>query len=254
LLRGLALNNWFRDELAKHPMMRWVNSQHITIDVAAIAQHYGIPTGYMDASESFEVSAFFATCRFDPASASWEPMADGEGVMYRLHLEAVEERASAICYQPFPRPSQQWAWTVELRLGEDFLQAPKLQGFRFEHDPSVGERFLQRFCGGPGLLPPDPTARLALAMSSAQEIPLVNVEEAEAQLSEDQSGIAATEAKAIRSLLREQLHVSLPEKSAVGFTPDELAEAERSWSQSSNEFYRGVGFHLVRTSPGANEV
>jgi hypothetical protein len=254
ILRGLALNNWFRDELAKHPMIRWTRDQRIILDVAAIAQHYGIPTGYFDASESFEVSAFFATCRFVSASSSWEPVTDGEGVMYRLQLDAVEERATAICYQPFPRPSQQWAWTVELRLGEDFLQAPMLQGFTFEHDAKVGEKFLQRFGGGTNLLPPDPTARLAKAMCLAQEIPIGNIEEAEAQLAEDASGISAVEVKELRALMQEQLGISLCQRSAVAFTQDELEVAEDGWSKNSHEFYRGVGFTLVRTSADANEV
>ena len=254
LLRGLALNNWFYDELAKHPMMKWAQSEGIFLDATAIAQHYGIPTGYMDASESFEVSVFFATCRYVPKTASWEPMTKGEGVMFRLHVDAVDERAPPICYQPFPRPSQQWAWTVELRLGEDFLQEPMLQAFRFEHDASVGEEILRRFGGGPRLLPPDPTARLAQSMCVASEIPLVYVEQAEAQLAEDASGVPAHEAKTIRTTLQEALKVSLSNTSAVSYTREELAAAEGEWAKYSHEFYRGVGFHIVRTRLDGNEV
>jgi hypothetical protein len=250
LLRALALNNWFADEVSRHPMLKWASKERIFVDTTAIAQHYGLPTGYMDASESFEVSAFFATCRYVHASGQWEPVRDGEGVMYRLHVDAIDERAAAIAYQPFPRPSRQWAWTVELRLGEDFLQAPKLQAFRFEHDPKVGEELLKRFDGGPGLLPPDPTAHLAAAMCAADELPLAYVEEAEAHLADDPSGISADEARGLRRMLEDELGVTVVDTSPVAYTPADLASAEADWQLASAEFYRGVGFNRVRTVPG----
>jgi hypothetical protein len=253
LLRGLALNIWFVEEVSKHPMMKWAVAEHIVIDCAAIAQHYGVPTGYMDLSESFEVSAFFATCRYAPTRGQWEPMQDGEGVMYRLPVEAIDERAAPICYQPFPRPSRQWAWTVELRLGEDFLQAPMLQAFRFDHDPKVGEGILKRFGGGPDLPPPDPTARLAAAICAAKEIPIAYVEEAEAQLADDPSGVSSDEAKDIRSLLRNELKYSFSNSSAIGYTSDELTHAENEWHKLRGDFYRGVGVRFVRT-PREDEV
>ncbi len=250
LLRALALNNWFTDEVAKHPMMKWAAKERIAVDTTAIAQHYGVPTGYMDASESFEVSAFFATCRYIHATDQWEPMREGEGVMYRLHREAVDERASPIAYQPFPRPSRQWAWTVELRLGEDFLQAPMLQAFRFEHDPKVGEEVLKRFGGGPDLLPPDPTARLAAAMCIADEIPVSYVEEAESDMASDPSGVPVDEARGLRQILKDQLKCALSNRSSVTYSTADLVSAESEWQTVSSEFYRGVGFSLVRTERG----
>lgn len=45
-------------------MMQWVISEKVHVNVTAIAQHYGIPTAYVDLTESFAVAAFFATCRF----------------------------------------------------------------------------------------------------------------------------------------------------------------------------------------------
>jgi len=252
LLRGLALNRWFANELAKHPMMRWAKSEGILVDAIALAQHYGIPTAYIDVSESFEIAAFFATCRFVQATASWEPMTKGEGAMYCLHFNAIDERISPICYQPFPRPLQQWAWTIELRLGESFLQAPTLQEFRFDHDARVGEEMLRRFDGGSKLLPHDPTARLASAICAASEIPSIYVEEVESWLAGDPNGLPAQDAKDLRATLQDELKVSLSNTSAISYTQDELNIAERDWLKSSRELYIDVNFRAVRPLPKGN--
>jgi hypothetical protein len=245
LLKGLALNLWFADELSKHPMMKWAKSKSIVVDAIALAQHYGIPTAYVDLSESFQIAAFFATCRFVKETASWEPMTSGEGAMYHVHFNAIDERISPICYQPFPRPSRQWAWTVELRLGENFLQLPKLYGFRFDHDAKVGEEMLRRFDGGSKLLPPDPTARLASAMCSALEIPSIYIEEVEAWLAGDPYGLPAQEAKNIRETLKNKLGIDLSNTSAVSYTQDEMNIAERECIKFTHGFFDDVGFRAT---------
>ncbi|ADL55838.1 FRG domain-containing protein [Gallionella capsiferriformans] len=245
LLKRLALNRWFADELTKHPMMKWAKSQNIFVDAIALAQHYGIPTAYIDVSESFQIAAFFATCRFVQETASWEPMTTGEGVIYHVHFNAIDERISPICYQPFPRPLRQWAWTVELRLGENFLHTPKLQGFRFDHDAKVGEEMLRRFDGGSKLLPPDPSARLASAMCFATEIPSIYIDEVEAWMASDPNGLPAHEVKNIRTTLKNKLGIGLSNTSAVSYTLDELNIAERECTKFTHGFFDDVGFRAT---------
>jgi hypothetical protein len=253
LLRALALNEWFVAELSKHPMMQWAAAQQIVVDGAAIAQHYGVPTGYIDVSESIEVSAFFATCHFVPTTGRWEPMRDGTGVMYQIKADEVGDRLDQICYQPFPRPTRQWAWTVELLLGEDFLQAPGLVTIDFEHDPRVGEEFLRRFDGGTKLLPPDPTAQLAAAICAADELPIEHVEKAEAYFVDDQTGVNAEDVSETRHLLQDSLRYSFSDTSHVSYSKADIADAEAEWSVLRDKFFQGVGLQLTRTR-GANEA
>lgn len=250
LLRGLALNSWFAKEFNLHPMMQWALSVNLEVNRGAIAQHYGIPTGYMDASESFGVSAFFATCKYS-AEHGWTPADSGEGVMYRLHVDALGDRVRPIAYQPLPRPTRQWAWTIELLLGEDFVQAPMLQQLRFDHDATVGEAILNMHDGGEALLPSDPTARLASTMCAATEIPIEHIEVAEDQLSDDPNGLSAREARALRGALARDLSVQISQSSNVRFTADELSEANSKWEKERAAFTKSpdVGFRLASTRP-----
>lgn len=247
LVLGLALNRWFHAEVQCHPMAVWAKTQNIAFDTTAIAQHYGIPTGYMDVSESFQVSAFFATCWFDRKANEWKPMIDGEGVMYRIDARAVQDRLWPICYQPFPRPTQQWGWVVELRLGEDFLLAPSLQNFTFQHDKKVGEEILKRFDGGAKIIALDPTAEVASQMCEGKEIPICFVDEVEADLAEESEAIPAELFKSIRRDLTALLDVNVVERANAGFNTNQLIKAQADWDACEPKFWAGVGIEFVRT-------
>lgn len=244
--KALVLNRWFAAELAKHPMMIWAQSQNILVDSIAIAQHYGIPTAYVDLSESFAIAAFFATCKFIKETASWEPMTSGEGVIYCVQFTVMDARISPICYQPFPRPTQQWAWAAELRLGESFLHTPTLNALSFEHDRRVGEEMLKRFDGGLRLLPPDPSARLAAAMGVASELPSIHVEEVESWLANDPMGLSAEEARMTRLSLQKELGVTESGASQVTYTQEELRTSELDWQRSCDNFFADTGFRCAR--------
>jgi len=248
LFKALVLNRWFVAELAKHPMMRWADSQNILTDPIAVAQHYGIPTAHVDLSESFAIAAFFATCRFVKRTASWEPMTSGEGVIYCVRFTAMDRRISPICYQPFPRPSLQWAWTAELRLGESFLSAPTLRELHFSHNRQLGEAMLKRFDGGLALLPADPSARLASEMVAASEVPTIHVDEVESWLANDPNGLSTEEARTTRSNLQKELGLVESDTSQVSYTQEELCVAERDWQRTCDGFFTDVSFRCTRTA------
>lgn len=239
LFKALVLNRWFRVEVAKHPMMMWTRSQNITVDPIAIAQHYGIPTAHVDLSESFAVAAFFATCKFVEKTGSWEPMTRGEGVIYCVQFTAMDARISPICYQPFPRPSLQWAWTAELRLGENFLHAPMLRALHFKHFRRIGEEMLKRFDGGLKLLPPDPSARLASEMCASSEVPRIHVEEVESWLANDPNGLSIEQAGAVRRSLAVSSTVQ------IAYTKEELSKADSDWRRNCDSFYSDVSFRCT---------
>ena len=76
ILDRITRRLWFIREMERHPASSWLTSQRLSGFDMALAQHYGIPTGYMDLSESFDVSCFFATCQFVKGTG-WKPCSDG---------------------------------------------------------------------------------------------------------------------------------------------------------------------------------
>ena len=113
---------WFSKDLESHPAARWLTNQRLDRFDHALAQHYGIPTGYMDLSESFDVSCFFATCYVDKAR-TWQPRTEGVGVMYLLPTERIPIRPDVlqpIGLQVLPRPREQFGWVIVCGIGSDF--------------------------------------------------------------------------------------------------------------------------------------
>ena len=162
LIVNLIKTEWFIELLRETAAVIWLKERRIFVDEMAVAQHYGLPTGYIDLTQSFEVAAFFACCRYDFTDKSWTPVADGEGVIYAVHWRTVPPGhfIRPINLQSFPRPSEQWGWTCELRLGDDFDKLPFVQKFIFKHDLEASRRIFARFSGGKDLFPSDPLSEL----------------------------------------------------------------------------------------------
>src|SRR6476620_3829926 len=83
IILRLAQSWWFSRELDYHPIKAHATEQKLKLDPIALAQHYGIPTGYLDLSDDFNVAAFFASCRPSATSEGevWEPVEEGVGVI-----------------------------------------------------------------------------------------------------------------------------------------------------------------------------
>src|SRR5438105_2948874 len=105
MITNLARTWWFVDVLRQTPPLRWMNEQRLFIDEVAVAQHYGLPTGYLDLTQSFEVATFFASCRYDTQTKQWEPVGEGEGVIYAVdwHQSPFRGPVRPIHLQVFPR-------------------------------------------------------------------------------------------------------------------------------------------------------
>ncbi len=164
-------------------------SRDFRLNGLALAQHYGIPTGYLDLSDNFDVSAFFATCR--ETDLGWAPVDDGVGVMYRIDMQDVKDRLDWLVPlgpQSLPRPEEQKGWVCELPIVHSFDGWPVVKVILFEHDPSVGEHFLKIFDGGQALFPPDPLAETAKEIRSCGEIPKELIENALEDLHRDPLG------------------------------------------------------------------
>jgi FRG domain len=194
VLRRLVVARWFCSELNNHPFFQLATERQWYVDPLAIAQHYGVPTGYLDLTGALDVAVFFATCTFD--GAKWTPATDGEGILYRLDWDLAQVKAKGrgeeIDLSPFSRPHMQWAWTFTLALA-DFETMPGLSAVVFEHHRAVGEAMLRRFDGGVRIFPPDPLAGIAIRACSSQRVPRKFVssvaEDAAAQLAEPAESI-----------------------------------------------------------------
>lgn len=77
------------------------------------------------------------------------------------HESPPGELIRPINLQVFPRPSEQWGWRCELRLGDDFGKLPFVRKFVFKHDLQASQRILAKFSHGKDLFPDDPLSELA---------------------------------------------------------------------------------------------
>lgn len=190
LIFRLAQSWWFSRELEHHPISHNAARHNLDLDPIALAQHYGIPTGYLDLSDDFNVSAFFATCR--ETKNGWEPVNTGIGIIYRVKLNSFKTpfgRYIPLGPQQLPRPSEQCAWVTELPLGHSFEGWPDVDMLLFHHDQYIGEHFLKMYEGGKCLFPPDPLSIIAEEILSCREIPVDLVDAAFDSFANDPSGI-----------------------------------------------------------------
>lgn len=201
IILRLAQSWWFSRELTYHPVSSHASSQGLDLNSIALAQHYGIPTGYLDLTDDFSVAAFFATCR--PTAYGWEPVESSVevGVVYRVALETLETpfgRYEPLGPQALPRPTQQSAWVTELPLCHSFDGWPKVDILKFKHDPHVGEHFLDRFSGGDLLFPPDPLVGVADEIVACREIPEDLVDAAIESFAIDPCGVRTSQIPELR--------------------------------------------------------
>jgi len=171
---------WFLEHLRHHPLARWAVRESVDINMLGVAQHYGLPTHYMDLTESPRVAAFFATCKMVRdrcGQKRFEGATGGEGILYRVRWHNLRfGSCRPIGLQPFPRPKEQYAWTYELWHGEDFqsprcMQQPCVESIKFQHAPALSNHFLALFDGGNALFPPDVMAEVADTIEDAQYVP-----------------------------------------------------------------------------------
>lgn len=200
----LAQSWWFAQELARHPISTHARNQHLSLDEIGLAQHYGIPTGYLDLTDDFDVSAFFATCR--PTSCGWEPVSTGIGVIYRVNLRTLANpfgEYTPLGPQRLPRPAEQCAWVAELPLCHSFEGWPGVDVLQFHHDRLVAEHFLAMFGGGEQLFPPDPLADVSAQILACGELPIDLAEAALDSFASDPCGIRPGQVRSVRRVLSE---------------------------------------------------
>jgi len=249
LMVNLIKTSWFVQLLQETAAAQWFTKKRIFLDEAAVAQHYGLPTGYIDLTQSFEVASFFACCRYDPARKNWTAVADGEGVVYAVDWTALPPGGMIhpINLQAFPRPSEQWGWTCELRLGDDFDKLPFVMKLIFKQNLAASQRILAQFSEGSNLFPEDPLAELAQAITAATILPLAIAEELALDLISDPKGKPGATVEEIFALVQKFDGVTIAEGATIPGWERINAALTEVWDKKKENFPSGVGFHVVRT-------
>jgi hypothetical protein len=252
LAERLIRRLWFCNELEEHPGSKWLSSQKLQGFEFALAQHYGIPTGYMDLSESFDVSCFFATCYIDKLGG-WQPCTSGAGIMYMVPIERLPIRPDVlqpIGLQILPRPREQFGWVIVCGIGTDFEDIPGLQAFEFEHNESVSRYFLEKFSEGDDLFPADAMATVADRISASKLLPQALSYRVVADLCAQDGGLTASPASLLAALDGE---LGLQFRDIRAFDTHLLDQAAQEWQARSEQFFRHIGFRLVPSRPVAAE-
>ena len=227
--------------------MSWMASQKIAFDETAVAQHYGLPTGYVDLSQSLDVSTFFACCKWDSNSEEWRPVGDGEGVIYMVdvrHPDCVTVKP--VCLQAFPRPSEQWAWAHKIEMSQDFDMFPHVRKFMFRHDFAASERILNRFDGGAALFPQDPLSRVANMIMCGNSVPRSIGKTVVEALIEDPLGLPGAEVQSVLAEVEQEMCIELSESESVSIMTSVMnEEMERIWATRFSGG-KGIGVRLAR--------
>ena len=125
----------FHRLLKSHPVVtRFFERHHFLVNEEGLAQHYGLKTEVLDLTSSLDVALFFATCKYDMDTDTYDyyhEEGEHEGVLYvfdpvrdnepspSLHLEKyMHGNITPIGLQAFPRPGAQYGYALRIRKGE----------------------------------------------------------------------------------------------------------------------------------------
>jgi FRG domain len=248
LIINLIKAQWFCETLELTPQFKWATEKKMYVNRMALAQHYELPTGYLDLSQSIDVSSFFACCKFE--NGSWSAMTSGEGIIYMVDLREMHnwtERIKPIGLQIFPRPSEQWGWTFETYLGEDFDSLPYVRKYIFQHNEASSERILKLFDYGKNIFPNDPLFDLAQKIKESQKIPYSTTIKIIEDLIKDEKGLMGHSVEDIQEKLSKHVQI---EKEEIEILNDVIKQQfDSNWSLRKDNFFKNIsaGFKPLRT-------
>ncbi|WP_259066815.1 FRG domain-containing protein [Mucilaginibacter sp. X4EP1] len=246
LIINLVKVYWFQKILEKTPQCYWLKERSFLMDTMALAQHYELSTALLDLTQSAEVGAFFACCKYE--NGNYVPVGEGEGVFYLIDLRLMpgENRSiNAIGQQLFPRPAEQWGWTFELSMGEDFDASPYVIKFIFKHSMEQSEKIFKKFNSGSTLFPDDPLKELANAIKNIDSVPLAHVTAMIKNLMSDEKGLMGTDMDEIIANLRK--YVIITDNEPLLLNADLVTRLQSALDLRKEDFLKSVGFRLVRT-------
>lgn len=258
LIAAMIRADWYCQILKSHPALEWAKKEQWEIERMALAQHYEVPTGYLDLTESIEVALFFGCCEF--IDGQWQPRTAGRGILYRLDWrqgsDLIGSRIKAVGLQPFARPYAQWAWTIELMLGENFEDLPGVEGVLFEHSNALGEQLLRLFEGGNSLMPADPLRDWAIAVRASRLLPYSRGVAIIEDMVLDPLGIGARNTDEALQEIESVGDVKFESEVAPPFDSAALAKITADWESRKQAFVESLKGQviLVRTQEDDDET
>lgn len=237
---------WFISLLKEHPAMEHARQFGIQINPIALAQHYGIPTHYLDLTQSIDVAAFFAWCKSE--NKVWQPVDRGQGVIYRFCWVKIPEAwkmIEVVGLLTFPRPGEQKAWVVPIRLGGNFEKVPHVETFTFKHTLEGSTHFFDMFDSGKALFPEDPAADIADSIMSITVIPTNFVVHTLLQFGCAPFKLEET-FKVFQGRLLCYCNLTVENEVPIALTKEQLEKLAAYWSKREKDFLRNVGVHAVK--------
>ena len=136
----------------------------------AIAQHYGIPTNWLDITNDFEVALFFACCKYDKEKNQYRPLdksdfkeeKDEYGVIFKADAFLADLRYGAseckngimpIGFQPFMRCHRQYGYAYVMEENEDLYKSDYFHIMKFKHSIELSNEIFQYMEGGKRIFP-----------------------------------------------------------------------------------------------------
>lgn len=156
----------FRLILKNNPQVQEMEKGGLEVNYIGMAQHYGIETHVLDLTNSFLVSAFFATTTYDSLKDAYFPILHtiSQGVIYFFSLGCMFNFGQAPAIWPIGlealhRPGEQRGFGIEMTdQNHDLNNYSGAYMFRFWHNPEASMRIWQITKGGSTLFPYDPMA------------------------------------------------------------------------------------------------
>lgn len=205
-----------------------------SVDVLALAQHYGVLTELMDLTSDKFIAAFFATTECD-GNDVYSPITElkkEKGVFYRFsntyfNPGRLPEKLRAIGLQPFSRPGEQMGLVYQMDKGENFNDVV-ISKDAFTHDPAVAEFIFNYTNRSKKLFPESPLAKHAKDIADAKKFSRWAYEEAKKEFYPDASD------ELLQSYLSEQ-NVELADDVDFSFTEEEKNECRKDWEEGGRE-------------------
>lgn len=148
-----------------------------SINYDALAQHYGFKTDYIDITNDFDVALFFACCKYNTTSRTWEPLSKediqvkgntsidyrygvlykgeslSEGFLYGFGNQNPYNPVRPIGFQPLMRCHFQHAYTMQMNEDDDLYQDPRFEILKFKHSPELSNKIFQEMKQGEYIYP-----------------------------------------------------------------------------------------------------
>nr|DAL96897.1 MAG TPA: FRG domain [Caudoviricetes sp.] len=166
----------------------------------AIAQHYGIPTNWLDITNDFEVALFFACCKYDREKNQYRPLDESDfkedkdkyGIIFKANsyvadlaygMSEGKNGIMPIGFQPFMRCHRQYGYAYVMQENDDLYNDNVFQIKKFKHSIELSNEIFQRMEGGKRIFPNEGLVDIVDEINQIKEADIFSNEAFESVLS-----------------------------------------------------------------------